>query len=326
LGKDKAVAKRLTVRWSAQVELSAARAALVVATGARCIDLKTEQLLVPVVTEINNRLLSGSLDMSVFWEQYLDEVLRESEATQACAAALIWAGCSEMQVEQTAKAIASRMSDARRMFLQRFPKLSEQLELRARPLRERWETYGQGLLREVGRQIWGEPPADWWPPSVTALMVQPMRGGDGGFDQDRHRFWMEAVLADIDPAVPEILRMTWLITRMAIDAHIRERSTDLSLAIPWSLASVPLVLAAGRELELVSGEPVGPANKEGPAKKEANALPIRRAMELWRFGDANTADLLSAWWQEFRGTNVPLPVALKILDQRLQAVSHPSPG
>ena len=296
------MARRTNVRWVAQVELSAAHAAFIVATGARCTDSKTEQRLIAGVTDINNRLLSASLDIGVFWEQYLLEIFRETETQQACTVALMWSGCNEMQVDQTAKAITSRLSDARLGFLQRFPKLSEQLELRSKPLRERWETYGQGLLREVGRQIWAEPPNDWWPASVTAMMVQPMRGGDGGYDVDRNKIWMEAVLTDVDAAVPELLRMVWLISRMAIDSHIREKSADQSLATAWSLVSVPLVLSAGQELELI----------------RTKDLPIRRAMELWQFGDASAAETLSDWWQQFRRANQPLPAALRILDQRLE--------
>jgi hypothetical protein len=291
----------MNVRWAAQVELSAAHAAFIVATGARCTDSKTEQRLMAGVTDINNRLLSASLDISVFWEQYLLEIFRDTEMQQACTVALMWSGCNEMQVDQTAKAITSRLSDARLGFLQRFPKLSEQLDLRSKPLRERWDTFGQGMLREVGRLIWGEPPSDWWPASVSAMMVQPMRGGDGGYDVDRNKIWMEAILTDVDPEVPEILRMVWLITRLAIDSHIREKSADQSLATAWSLVSVPLVLSAGKELELV----------------RTKELPIRRAMELWQFGDAGAAETLSEWWRQFCGANQPLPAALRVLDQRL---------
>lgn len=298
----------MTLRWVAHVELSAAHAALVVATGARCIDSQTEQRLIAPVTEINNRLLSASLDIGVFWEQYLVELLRDTELQPACSIALMWSGCNEMQVEQTSKAICSRLSDARLGFLQRFPKLAEQLELRSKPLRERWETFGPGLLREIGRQVWGQPPSDWWPSPVTALMVQPIRGGDGGYEIERNRLWMEAVLSDIDPAIPEVLRVAWLVTRMAIDSYIREKSADQSLTVPWSLVSVPLVLAAGQDLELIP----------------AGELPVRQAMELWRFGDAATADALAQWWQWFQKTKGPIPAALKVLEQRLETSRLPS--
>jgi len=298
------VAKKVNIRWVADVELSAAQAAYVVATGARCADSKTEQLLVGPVSEINNRLLSSSMDVGAFWQRYFAELLGDAEVSQACTIALMSSGCSELQVEQTAKAVSNRLSDARAAFLRRFPKLADQLELRARPLRERWEFIGPGLLREVERQIWeNSPPDDWSASRITALLVQPIRGGDGGYDAAGRKFWIEAMLTDVDPAVPEVLRVGWLITRMAIESHTRERSGDQSLATPWSLASVPLVLTAAANLELIG----------------ADDLPIERALELWQFRDTKFAPTLGQWWLQFKQTPTPLPVALKVLGQSLQA-------
>ena len=296
------MAKKVILRWQAHTELSAAHAAYVVATGARCSDGKTEQMLVEPVTELNNRLLSSAVDIGRFWQQYLQEIMSDREMASACSIALMASGCSEMQVEQTAKAVTTRLGDARQAFLRRFPKLAEQLELRARPLRDRWDTVGAGLLREVGRQVWEEsPPSDWWAPRVTALTVQPIRGGDGGFDASQSKFWIEAMLTDVDPAVPEVLRVAWLNSRIAIESYTRDRSADLSLATPWSLVSVPLVLTAAERLDLIP----------------AGTFPIRRAMELWQFGDGPTADALAAWWQNHLVNPSPLPAALRVLDEQL---------
>lgn len=301
------MAQKVNIRWSADVELSAAHAAYVVARGLPCTDPKTEQLLVGPVTEINNRLLSASIDVAAFWQRYVLETLNDSELSRACMLSLLTAGCSELQVEQTSKAVANRLGDARRAFFQRFPKLSQQLELRARPLRDRWDTFGPGLLREVERQVWASsPPDDWWPPRLSVALVQPVRGGDGGYDPDGAKIWIEAMLTDVDPKVPEVLRIAWLITRMAIEIHTRERSADQPLARPWTLVSVPLVLTAAANLELTSRD----------------GLPVRRAMELWQKSDVDVAETLSEWWSHW--TDAALPVALKELDQMLAArsVSH----
>ncbi len=224
------------IQWVSHPELSAAHAAYLVATRARFNDQKTEQSLIQPVTEVNNRLFASAVDVSQFWQQYLLQILSDVPMEQACGVALLSAGANEMQVDQTTKAIVNRLGDARLAFNQRYPKLAEQLDLRARPLRERWETYGPGLLHQVGKKIWGEaPPADWWMPNVTALMVQPMRGGDGGCDAGACRLWLEAMLTDVDPRVPEVLRVAWLVTTMAIDQYTRETSGDLRLMRPWSL-------------------------------------------------------------------------------------------
>lgn len=294
--------RRATVRWSAASEFSAAWATFVVATSAPCTDPKTEALLITPVADINSRLLSASIDVSKFWNHYLDERLADEDLSNAATSALLAAGCNEMQLDQTAKTIANRLTDARAAFFGRYPKLSEQLDLRGRPLRERWDTYGEGLLRGVERQIWNNsPPEDWWTTRTIGWLTQPIVGGQGGIgvdgDSSPGRFWVEAMLTDADPAVPEVLRVAWLMTSLAIENHTRGRSTDTGLMLPWQYASVPLVLAAAADVELVGGP----------------ELPIERAMAMWKFGDAATATKVAAWWRDFTANPQPLPVALRKL-------------
>lgn len=117
------MAKKVNIRWVAHTELSAAHAAYMVATGRPCTDPKTEQSLVAPVTDINSRLLSASIDVAAFWQRYLHELPVDAEITRACTVALMASGCSELQVEQTAKAISHRLSDARLSFMQRFPQI-----------------------------------------------------------------------------------------------------------------------------------------------------------------------------------------------------------
>ena len=302
------MAGSLRIQWVSHPELSAAHAAYVVATGAKCIDEKTEQVLIPPVTEANNRLLASSIDVSQFWRQYLIQIMSDVDMDQACELALLSAGGHEMQVEQTSKAIASRLADARVAFMRRFPKLAEQLELRARPLRERWDTYGPGLLGEIGKQVWGDStPDDWWKPQVTALTVQPIRGGDGGCDASQSRLWFEAMLTDVDPRVPEVLRVAWLVSRIAIESHARQNTADLRMMMPWSLVSVPLVLSAASTLELI----------------HVDTLPISKAMELWQFGDGRTAETLAQWWSDQHDDSGPLPAKLRQLGDRLEGNAGP---
>jgi hypothetical protein len=296
------LAGKTRINWVSHPALSAAHAAYLVATRVRCNDQKTEQALVRPVTEVNNRLFTAAVDASQFWQQYLQQILSDVSMEQACGFALLSAGANEMQVEQTTKAIVNQLGDARLAFNNRYPKLAEQLDLRARPLRERWDTYGPGLLNQVGKQIWGDsPPEEWWVPGVTALMVQPMRGGDGGCDASSSRLWLEAMLTDVDQRVPEVLRVAWLVTSMAIDNYARETSGDLRLMLPWSLVSVPLVLSAGKELELVRGD----------------ELPIREAMKVWHFADEGVAETVSRWWADQADSMDPMPARLKRLDQML---------
>ncbi len=290
--------RRANIRWFAHPEFSAALAAYFVATGAPCTDAKLEAMLIGPLADINSRLMSASIDVGGFWRHYVAGRFGDLDIGEATAPALSLAGCNEMQLDQTAKIVKNRLGDARAAFMGRFPKLGEQLELRGRPLRERWDTYGEGLLREVEKQIWNNsPPADWWPTRTHGWLLQPMLGGAGDHDGSAERFWMEAMLTDVDPGVPEVLRVAWLVTQIAIDNHTRQRSGDTALRMPWRYASVPLVLSAAAEVELVRGD----------------RLPIEKAMELWRFGDPATAAKVAAWWGDYKKSPAPLPIALRKL-------------
>lgn len=292
----------MKLHWEADPELSAARAIYVVATGTPCTDAKTEQSLIAAVTDVNHRLLSASIDNGRFWTGFLDRCVAGDAWAIAVSISLARAGCSELQLDQTARSILSRLNEARHLFFQRFPKLDEQLPLRARPLRERWLAIGPGLLREIERQVWqNSPPNDWWPSSVTVSTVQPLTGGGGGFDPDADSIWIEAMLTDADPSIPEVLRVVWLVTSLAIETHIRSRTGQRMISNAWSLVSVPLVLSAGSHLEMFHGD----------------QLPIAQAVGMWRGGSAETIEALDRWWREYDSSAVPLPIALQQLERAL---------
>lgn len=294
---------RVELVWSVAGDLSAAHAAYVVATGAKCTDPKTEALLIDPTAQINTRLINESIDVANFWQCYLSEIAGGMTLDRACDAALMSSGCSELQLDATAGAVAKQLSHAKSLFDERFPKLIEQLELRGRPLRQRWNTLGPGCLREVERLIWqNSPPEDWWPNRVNGHLVQPIRGGDGGWDGPGGRFWMEAMLTDADPALPEVLRVAWLISSVAIENHSRSRSSESELITAWKLASVPIVLSAATAVELVASDP----------------LPIDKAMSMWHVAPPAAADVVAKWWDDWQASKTALPIALRKLSERLK--------
>tara|TARA_R110002049_G_scaffold185580_3_gene353806 strand:- start:31107 stop:32021 length:915 start_codon:yes stop_codon:yes gene_type:complete len=297
------------IRWSASTKLSEIHAARTVAMGRSLTDRKTEQALVAPATEVNQRLLSASIDVTTFWQRLFDETAFDAENPRACEIALVAAGCSELQAEQTGKAIGSRLGECRIAFHRRYPKLAQQLALRSQPLCQRWDMIGHGMLSGITKRIWGgAAPNDWWPSRIEGLMVQPIRGGDGGYDPDANQFWMEAMLTDVDPAVPEILRVAWLVTRVATEQHTRDRLSAEPSSLPWGIGSVPFVLSTAAELDVI---PDGP-------------LPISRAVELWHLGDATVGQATQRWWQHWQESPTPLPVALTKLGQQLRAIANAS--
>ncbi len=287
--------------------LTVIHAAQVVAVGGSCTDEKLEQSLVPHVAEINNRLLSSSIDVRSFWDELVRTPELSDSVDEACQTALVAAGCSELQVEQTGRGILRQLDDCRLAVNARFPRLSEQLELRSRPLKERWDTVGRGLVKQIAKQIWSTtPPTNWWPASVTIRLVQPVRGGDGGMiageNPSNAAIWIEAMLTDASPRVPEVLRVAWLLTRLAIEHHLIEKQPSPEMALAWELASVPLVLRAAAEFDITRAE----------------SLPIAEAMEVWRLrSPAGTIKRVESWWREFENDESPLPASLKDLSRSL---------
>lgn len=301
------------VKWKPQSRLSAVHAAYAVASGRPCADRKTEEALAPAVTEINQRLLSASLDVHAFWQRLMVEAAEDREDRSAIEIALVAAGCSELQLESIASAIHSHLRECRTVVQERFPKLAEQLVLRGRPLIERFDAYGPGLLRGVTDYVWDNcPPKDWWPPKYEGLLLQPILGGAGDYDAERERFWVEAILADVEPEVPEVLRVVYLITMATMGRHTRSKSGDSSHSIPWSLGLVPIVLKIGAGVGLVPG----------------GELPVSLACRLWQVGDASTSREVAQWWRGFESDRQPLPVALKGLGQSIRksrATTSPPP-
>lgn len=296
-----------TIRWTPSPKLSEIHVAQTVAMGRELTDRKTEQALVAPATQINQRLLSASIDVGEFWQRLFIETAFDADNPRACEIALVAAGCSVLQVEQTAKAIGSRLGECRLALHRRYPKLAEQLELRSQPLNQRWAMIGPGMLAGITKQIWGgEAPKEWWPPRIEGLMVQPIRGGAGGYDIDTTQFWMEAMLTDVDSAVPEVLRVAWLVTRVATETHTRLTTSGESSSLPWGIGTVPLILSVAADLDLLT----------------TRALPIARAIEIWHLGDDSAGRIAQQWWDQWQsskstGNISPLPVALTELKKRL---------
>jgi len=196
-------------------------------------------------------------------------------------------------IDSMMPAMLGRLADARQALRERFPKLKEQLPLRAGPLRELWDACGRGLLKSIGRQT-----LDTLIPQRTTLhLLQPIRGGDGGLLEDLGSCWMEAVLTHPNPAIPETLRLAWLIT---CRGWAKEDSQEAKvLAHATALALIPYVLRSGEELGLCN----------------SSERTIAAAAQLWHL-EAD-AEVLVRWWEQMQQNQLPLPVAIRALDKML---------
>lgn len=183
-----------------------------------------------------------------------------------------------------------------------FPKMEEELALRLGPLKEQWESRGPGLLGIVTRLT--EP--GFLVEDATILLVQPALGGGGMAHLQYNAVRIEAVLANPLPQLPEAVRLGWLVSQLNCDLpRYADEIHGSRLELVSALALLPIVLAAGQEVEWV---PPHPAIYE-------------QALAAWfvspAFDPAATADILRTWWQTYQAMRPNWAVALTALDRML---------
>lgn len=310
------------LRWEIGDRLSPLHAARCWAAGAAGIDLLAMEQIAPPLTLLTHRLAAAEVDLSIFWRRLVAAAAAGHDDLTAVRQGLLAAGSGELTLDATAAAIHSLLAETRLAYQERYPKLADQLSLRSRPLREQWEAYGLGLLRRIASSTH----ETFIPKSATALLVLPVRGGDGDCDLASGKLWIEAVLTNSIATVPEVLRLAWLVARLGLAAQLIPAGEgksageggatgqgkpvepggplDRGLEV-LSLALLPITLEAAAYLEI------------GPSPSQAPEL-IATAAEAWNGSiDAAVIEALQHWWAQSQELRHPFPVALKALDRML---------
>jgi len=197
-----------------------------------------------------------------------------------------------------------------------YPKIDEQLVLRGRPIQESWTGFGRGLMAHMKRLT--QP--DWIVPETTAVLVQPIRGGDGIAFPKSQVFLLEAMLTNASPELPEVLRVAWLASQMSAgllsEAKLvdSEELTQAQQSRALAIAMMMCTLAAGEVMELC----------------RCNEATATKALEIWDIdpaesnrdtGDSRnsfTAKTAITWWETYLQTRPAIGVSLVALNKMLQ--------
>jgi hypothetical protein len=295
------------IRWEIGDKLSPLHAARCWAAGAPGIDSGLVAKIAEPLAELTKRLAASELDLELFWSRLIVASASGSSDQDACRTALNAAGIGELGLDACASAVLTCLADTRLAYQERFPKSTQQLSLRARPIREQWDGYGAGLLRRIAKKTH----ESFIPKSAVCVLLSPYRGGDGDCDSTSSTLWIEAVLTNPVPSVPEVLRLTWLLTRIGMSAMVLptevvgENEDRERASMVVALAGLPVVLDAACYLEMT----------QSPA---VTAGLIDSAMQAW-FGPMEPAvvEILDKWWSQSEELQPPFPVALKALDRML---------
>jgi len=294
---------RASFRWISDVRLSFAQSLYVNAIDEKSVDPKATDVLLPAVQFVHDRLATDQTNPNRFWHEFRVLVSKQSSVFQSVQQSLKIAECQDPRIDEAAETISQKLEEAKSDYAATFPDLSEQIDLRCRPLRDRWDTCGFGLLRLFEKKFWGGESAnqEFWVDDLPLVMIQPARGGDGGFDAISPCVWMEAMLTDVDQQVPEILRLAWLVSCLSADRVMTQRNADREACVVCQLASLALMLDLGTEFDLI----------------RSAELPVVRAMEMWRIGQPSHASILADWYRHEYSQENSLPSQIHTLQNRL---------
>jgi hypothetical protein len=205
------------------------------------------------------------------------------------------------RAEQFAQSATRVLTWLEQVFTTHAPGLIDELFRRSGPLREQWEARGPGLLAAVRRQC--EPGI--LPEGADIILVRPAIGGGGTAHLPYNSVTFEAVLANPLPALPEVVRLGWLLAMLNQDLpRFSEMVSRDRLPQLAALALLPPVLAAAEEVELVPSA--------------VQALPL--ALAGWRLVPAagdELAETIDQWWQTYCDSRPAWRVALQALDRML---------
>ena len=126
------------------------------------------------------------------------------------------------------------------------PQLVDKLGVRGRPLQEQWETRGPGLLNNVAQRT----AEGFVAHNGEVVLVNPLVGGHGRAHLANNRVTLEAVLANPHDALPETLRLGWLLTQLNVDVPMYSDPIPQFLLLRVaSLACLSLALAGAESVE-----------------------------------------------------------------------------
>lgn len=289
------------IQWKTSGYLSGLHAAAAYCGDQPLVDAQTAAAMVPWVETIRDRLGVADVNVTKFWHSMIAQGKRGKDQRGRVEIALGDAGCGSLAADSLATMIAGLLSDLQLAYAHAFPRLEQQLPLRAGPLREQWDARGPGFMAVVGKLTH----RDLMPKRAEVTFVQPATGGGGGASPEHRLVWFEAMLTNPHDDVPEVLRLGWLLAQIGLG----HRSASKLVApehLPKlsALALLPIVIDAGQEVEMIGH------------------VDVARLIDVWnlrRTASELSPGRLQQWWSQLRSSNTPFPVGFKALQTMLNS-------
>ncbi len=291
----------MDLRWRPSFPASCTHAIAVSVTGGTFVDPQVATALAPALVELAEPLIAVRSVLPTFLE-HLCGLSPELDGNRQLAEVALNKSAGRGRAEKHVLALARAISGVESAMSVVRPNLAADLELRVGPLRSAWESRGPGLLQLIAGLTSRELLVD----RADVILVEPVSAGGGGAHPPYNSVRIEALLANTDDRLPEVLRLAWLLSQLQLELPVyADHVSPHHRREVFALSMLPAILAAAEQVELV----------------RFNAETVALAIELWRiWKDRSAAELaatLLTWWQIYTESRPPWPVALGALDRML---------
>lgn len=292
----------MDLRWKASFSASCLHLAACINEGLPIADSAIVPVLEPPANALANELYTNGLEVGTMLP-VLVELAAEFENNRELVEMAVRRTLGTNALSESAVSrLAGCVADLEAAWLREQPTLVEELAVRARPLREQWEARGPGLLKAITKLT----SDNFLAASAEVVLVSPAVGGHGRAHLRSNRITLEAVLMHPHPALPETLRMGWLLSQLNLEVPKLSEPTPPG-RLPWlaSFATLPLVLAAAERVELAT----------------LDEATVSLALAAWYLPtplpDGATTKLLD-WWHAYYDSETRWPVAMAALEKMLR--------
>jgi hypothetical protein len=255
--------------------------------------------LQPAAADLSSCLNWLGLDSAHAWHGLLNASVQwDSNRELATAFLRKFAGASKCQ-PQAVDRLAGTITSLEAAVRSARPNLEAELALRVGPLREHWDARGPGMMFRLAKTTDPDLP----PPQALVAIVEPVCGGGGAALLASNSVVLEGVLVNSDPALPEVLRLAWLVAQLQLDLpKFSEAIPPARLLQIAPLALLPPILEAASFVELI------PSASSQLASAISAWMPVETP-------PTDLADVLWTWWEAQTDSQVPWRVALGGLDR-----------
>ena len=237
-----------TLRWIVSGSASAFHAAEALAQGRELADAGLAEAIREPVRHLAAVIDASGIPAAAFWAHAgaLAAGIHNNRELASLSLAKILG--RSPKIEPLASPFAAVITALENAYNAWAPNANDDLELRSGPLRQQWEARGPGMLAQVGRST----QLDVIVEQADVMLVHPALGGAGRAHLPYNSVRIEAVLADPHAALPETVRLAWLLSQLNHDLPMHQGNLPRErVAEVGGLACVPPILDAAESVELV---------------------------------------------------------------------------